>query len=235
MDMTGEFVRINYIGRIKESGEIFDLTDEAVAKKSGLHDPRVRYGPVPVVTGSNMILPALEDELKKMGVGEKKTVELAPEKAFGQRDSRLIRIFTESQFRKHDMAPAPGMKVEVNDLTGRVLSVSGGRVRVDFNHTLAGKTIVYDIELTEKIEKADEKVKALVQYYTGIDPKHVAVNVAEKDITIRMPPKSDVSAGTRGTIAAQVTKWVDKKSVRFEEVFEQPGDGQRAGKSAAEK
>jgi FKBP-type peptidyl-prolyl cis-trans isomerase 2 len=47
------------------------------------------------------------------------------------------------------MTPYPGMIVSVNRLRGKVLSVSGGRVRVDFNHPLAGKTLRFDVEVVE--------------------------------------------------------------------------------------
>lgn len=68
---SGEFVLIDYVGRIKNSGEIFDLTREGEAKEAGIYKKDFKYGPVPVVIDGNFVLPGLNDALKEMKVREK--------------------------------------------------------------------------------------------------------------------------------------------------------------------
>ncbi len=58
------------------------------------------------------------------------------------------------------MNPVPGMKISSNGSTGKILTVNGGRVKVDFNHELAGKDLIYDVEVTEIIDDVEEKLKA---------------------------------------------------------------------------
>jgi FKBP-type peptidyl-prolyl cis-trans isomerase 2 len=218
---NGDFVRVNYVGRIKENNEIFDLTDEEIAKKEGVYNPRIKYGPVPIIFGADMILKSLEEEIKKMNVGEKKKIELKSEQAFGQRDTKLIKIFTEKQFKEQDMRPVPGLIVEINDLRGRVLSVNAGRVKVDFNHPLSGKDLSYDVEIVVKIEKSDDKIKSVVQYYTGIEPGLTKVVITEKTASIELPSKVNIPGNVRETIANETTKWLkDVEKVKFEETFE---------------
>ena len=59
-----DFVNIDYVGRIKESGEIFDLTDAELAKESNIFNPQMKYGPVTVIIGAGHILKGLENKIK---------------------------------------------------------------------------------------------------------------------------------------------------------------------------
>ncbi len=217
---NGDFVKVSYIGRIKENNEIFDLTDEAVAKKENIHDAKANYGPVTLILGEKMILPAVEEEVKKMAPGETKTFELTPEKAFGPRDTRLIKVFSESEFRKNDMNPAPGLNVNVNGLRGKVLSLSGGRARVDFNHPLSGKTLVYEMTFVGTIDKTDDKIKSIMQYYAGIKPGSIGVSVNGADVVIKLPTRNTVHAEMKDKAANEIMKWAKADRVTFEEVFE---------------
>jgi peptidylprolyl isomerase len=114
-------------------------------------------------------------------------LEIAPEDGFGSRTEKLIRLVPLNEFRKHNTDPIPGMVVEADNMRGKVMSVSGGRVKVDFNHPLSGKTLIYDIDIKSKIEDVEGKVRAIVKLYTQMDEK---VNVAtfEKEMEIELPP-----------------------------------------------
>lgn len=215
----GDFIRIDYVGRISESGEIFDLTKEDVAKKEGIFNSNLKYGPVPVVIGGNFIVKGLENELKKMNVDEKKKITVKPDDAFGERKPEFIKLIPMSEFKKQDMDPYPGMPVTINRLMGRVLSVSGGRVRVDFNHPLAGKTLEYEVEITGKITKTLEKVKAILEFFLK-DEKDIEVSIKEDTVEIKM--KKDVVTGVKRTIAENIMKWAKNiKKVRFVDEFTQ--------------
>jgi FKBP-type peptidyl-prolyl cis-trans isomerase 2 len=88
----GDFVYISYVGRIKESGEIFDTTSEEIARKEGVYNPEIKYEDVPIIIGAGFVIPGLDEELEKMNVGEKKIVEIEPKKAFGERREDLIKL-----------------------------------------------------------------------------------------------------------------------------------------------
>ncbi len=67
------------------------------------------------------------------------------------------------EFRKQGMKPEVGMAITSDGTTGIIRSVSGGRVRVDFNHELAGKNLVYNIQVVKIIDDDVEKVKSMIE------------------------------------------------------------------------
>ena len=74
-----EFLRIEYTGKEKDTGTVFDTTDEKIAKEAGTYKEDGVYGSAPIVLGKKMLLKGLEDVLKNMKEGEEKSVELPPE------------------------------------------------------------------------------------------------------------------------------------------------------------
>ncbi|MEM7819554.1 MAG: peptidylprolyl isomerase [Candidatus Aenigmatarchaeota archaeon] len=178
----GDFIRINYIGRL-DSGEIFDLTDAEIAKKENVYNPNIKYGPIPIIVGEGFLLKGLDDALFDMDVGEKKKIEIKPEYGFGQRKPELIKILPKKIFKSQNIEPKPGMVIDFSGTKGRIQSINAGRVRVDFNNPLAGKTLHYEIEIKEKIEDVTEKIKSIFEFF-GID--NAKIKVDEDNVTIDM-------------------------------------------------
>jgi len=218
---SGDFVYINYVGRVKDSGEIFDLTKEDVAKKEGIFNPKFKYGAVPVVIDSKLILPGLNDVLKEMKVGEKKKVEIKPENAFGQRNPDLVKLLPEAAFKEQNMEVKAGSFVTIKGIKGRVVTVSGGRVKVDFNHPLAGKNLEYEIEIVSKIEEKEEKIKSIVYYFTGIGKEEINIGTNEKEVEITIKKKADIPSRTKEIVSNTIMKWVEGiEKIKFVEIFE---------------
>jgi FKBP-type peptidyl-prolyl cis-trans isomerase 2 len=214
----GDFVLVDFVGRVKESGEIFDLTIESVAKENGIYDPNFSYKPVPVIIGSHMIIKGVEEALTSMEVNEKKKITVKPEDGFGNRSEKLIRLIPISEFRKQDIDPFPGMSITMNGLHGRVLAVSGGRVKVDFNHVLAGKELEYDLEIKKLIDKTEEKVQAIYNIFVKTKED---LRVVFNDGVVEIYSKDDLPKDVKKDIADTIKKWVEEiKKVRFVEEFE---------------
>ncbi len=180
----GQFVRVNFIGRL-ESGEIFDLTDEETAKKEKVYDERIKYKPMPVIVGAGFLIPGLDKALHDMKIGDKKGMELKPEEGFGQRDPKLIRVVPRNVF-EGKVDPKPGMVVDFSGMRGRIQSVEAGRIRVDFNNPLAGKILKYEIEITEEITDPLEKVKGILEFF-GADNAGAEIANNEVNIKFRFP------------------------------------------------
>ena len=200
---TNDFIKINFIGKVKETSMEFDKGEN-----------------VPIIVGVNYILKGIDNVLVEMNVGDKKTIELSPENAFGNRDARLVKLVPLSEFKKHNTNPYPGMILEADNMRGRILSVSGGRVSVDFNHPLAGKALVYDLEIKEKLENLEDKVKALIEIYTRMDGSKVKTLANEKEIEIEVPPM--INSVYKKKIADDVIKFLGFDKVKFVEIFEKP-------------
>ena len=161
----GDFVRVNFTGKIKETDEVFDTTYDEIAQEAGIFDENKTYKPIPIVVGGNHLLPAIEEAIKGLEAGDAKHVEVDSDDAFGPRDPKMIQLVPMKEFKKQGMTPYPGMRISAGEGTGKILTVNGGRVKVDFNHELAGKDLVYDVEVCEIIEDNDEKIKSMIELH----------------------------------------------------------------------
>jgi len=175
-----DFIRLNYTGTVKETGEVFDTTYEEVAEEAGIKVEGKDYHPIILSVGADQVLQALQDQLVGLEEGEEKTIEIPCEDAFGKRDQSLIRLIPMKEFKKQNIKPFVGMPISLDGQQGVVRTVDGGRVRVDFNHRLAGKDIVYEVVVEEKIEDDVEKIKGLIDVYYG-NPN---INLEKTDVVI---------------------------------------------------
>ena len=158
----GAFVLVEYTLRVKETGEVIDTTSEEEARKAGIYDPKDRYGPRLVIIGEGRLIPGLEKAIRELSPGEEKDVEIPPSEAFGERKPENIKIMSRNVFIRSGVTPEPGKIVEINGRLAVIRSVTGGRVVVDFNHPLAGKTILAKVKLVKLIEDIGEKLLYLV-------------------------------------------------------------------------
>jgi len=219
---SGDFVYIDYIGKIKNSGEIFDLTREDIAKKEGIYNEKLKYGHVPVVVDAGFVVEGLNDAIKEMNIGDKKKIMIEPEKAFGERSDELVKLIPEARFKEQGIDVVPGSNIMINNLRGKIISNDGGRVKVDFNHPLAGKILEYEIEIIQEMKENIDKIKALAYYFTGADKEKIDVQIKEKIAEIEVN-EIEVRREVRGRIAAQIMKWVpDIETVKFIDVFKKP-------------
>ncbi|ASI98423.1 FKBP-type peptidyl-prolyl cis-trans isomerase [Thermococcus celer] len=224
----GDVIKLHYTGRVKETGEVFDTTFEEVAKEAGIYSEKGVYGPVPIAVGAGHVLKGLDERLEGLEVGKKYTLEIPPEKGFGRRDPKLIKTFTLGQFRRQGIYPLPGMPVEIETesgrkLKGKVMTVSGGRVRVDFNHPYAGKHLIYEVEVIEKIEDPIERVKALIELrMPRVDTEKVVIEVGEKDVTVDLSQLVD-EVDRNTLVLGEILLESDLKFIGYEEVTFKPG------------
>ena len=161
----GDFIRLEYTGKVQETGNVFDTTDENVAEEAGIKLDNKTYGAIPIVVGGGHVLKGLDEALIGMEEGEEKKVEITPEEGFGLRDPKLLQLIPMGEFKKQGMKPEVGMAITSDGTTGIIRSVSGGRVRVDFNHELAGKNLEYDIKVIKEIKDDVEKVKSMIELH----------------------------------------------------------------------
>ena len=213
----GEFVRIDYTGRIKSTGEVFDTTKEDVARKGNIFNSKLRYSPIPVIIGAGFLIKGLEKALREMEVGEKKIVIVKPEEGFGERREELVKLLPIALFERSNVKPIPGNYVTINNLKGKIVSVNGGRVKIDFNHPLAGKELEYEIEIREIITEPLEKAKAIVEQFIGFN--NVKVRVSEKGVEIIMH-RVNLGELVRQRISDTILKWIPEfEKVKFVNIY----------------
>ena len=117
--------------------------------------------PVLYLQGRNGILDALEAELTGKQVGDKVDITLLPEQAYGARNPHAIERIP-VKYLLDKKKPKKNQIVRVNTQNGPkevvVLKVGRFNVDVDTNHPLAGKTLRFDIEITEVREASEEEL-----------------------------------------------------------------------------
>ncbi|MHA1668785.1 MAG: FKBP-type peptidyl-prolyl cis-trans isomerase [Candidatus Heimdallarchaeaceae archaeon] len=184
----GDMVKINYTGRTKEDNKVFDTTYENIAKKEGIYDEKVIYHPFTLIVGKKWLPIGLEKQLIGMKEGEKKVIEVEAKEGFGLRDRTKIRLIQRREFQRHQIKPKENMKVEIGGQTGRILKVSSSRVKVDFNHDLAGHDLIYEVEIVKKITDIKEQFICLLEKrLPGVDFSETKIEIKDKTLIVELP------------------------------------------------
>ena len=228
---NGDFVRLNFTGKVQENDEIFDTTFEDVAKEANLFNENKEYKPIPIIVGGNHLLPAIEEAIVGLEEGDSKTIEIDSENAFGPRNRQLIQLIPMKEFKKQGMTPVPGMIITSEGNNGKILTVNGGRVKVDFNHELAGKDLIFDVDVVEIIDNDEDKIKSMIELHyatpnmdidkTVVDIDGDVVNITLDEITKFDQQRSYMEVTmARFKIAKDIWDNTEFEKVNFVDSFE---------------
>jgi len=220
---TKKFIKISYTGRLKEEKTVFETTNQEVATKEGIYNEKMIYKPTPVIVGEGHVLEGVDEALEKMNVGDERTLDVSPDKGFGRRDPALIRLIPRKIFTQQKMNPIPGMVVTLDGKPARIQTVSGGRVRVDFNSELAGKSLVYNVRVEGEAKDDREKVAYLIERsFNSAD--NFKINSGEnRSLTIQIPKEAFRDKNIlfrKASLSAEIFKYLDFDKITFEEVWE---------------
>ncbi len=162
-----DFIEIDFVGKVKDSGQVFDLTREEDAKKYDVQNPKMKYKPLKICVGQGHLVKGLEDFLIGKDESKSYTVDLPPDQAFGKKDPKLMKIVSASVFKDQKIKPFPGLRVNFDNYQGTVKTVSGGRCVIDFNHPLAGHDVIYEIKGMKVISDINEKIHTMLHGFLG--------------------------------------------------------------------
>lgn len=187
-----DFVEIHYTGKIKLLNKVFDTSDEEVAKSNQIHSKNMKYGPVVICIGEHNVIKGLDSKLENRETGKTYEIEISAEEGFGKKDPKLMKIVSISLFKKQNMQPYPGLQINADGMIATVRSVNGGRINLDFNHPLAGRDLVYTINVIKKVEDVHEKVKSLIQFNLLLPEYNFKTEIIENVLKItskiKIPP-----------------------------------------------
>jgi peptidylprolyl isomerase len=223
----GDFILINYTAKVKETNEVFDTTVEDTAKKERLQKEGEIYEPKLVVVGEGWVLKALDDSLEAMEPGKAETVEISPDKAFGQRDPEKVKQVHLRKLAEKGINPALGMRIEYGGKNAVIRSIGAGRVLLDFNPPLAGKTLIYDVTVSKKLETPEEKIGAVIhRRIPPVEEGKFKFAIQDKTLTVDMPEDTfyleGVQIAKRG-IAMDIQKFFpDLEETKFVDTFKAP-------------
>lgn len=133
---NGDVVHVHYHGTLND-GSTFDSSEGR--------------DPLSFTVGSGQVIQGFDDALLDMSIGEKKTVNIPVEQAYGNRTEDMVIEFPKDQF-PDDVTPQEGQALHISDAEGNIVPVVVSEVReetvmLDANHPLAGQDLTFEIEL----------------------------------------------------------------------------------------
>ena len=135
---TGDTVKVHYHGKLTD-GTTFDSSEGRE--------------PLEFEVGSGMVIKGFDEGLIGMEVGDKKTIDIPVEDAYGPRDPEMLMEFPIDRF-PEDMKPEIGMQLTMTNEAGQnfpvvIAEVNGDTAILDGNHPLAGEDLIFDLNLVE--------------------------------------------------------------------------------------
>ena len=186
----GDLVLIDYTIRVKETGELIETTIKDVADKEGVQGAG-RFEPRLAIPGKGYMLKAFEEQLIGMAPGEEKKFEIPPEKAFGQRDPSKIKVIPLRRLKDVEGPITIGSRIVVDGKEGIVRSIGSGRVQVDFNPYLAGKTLDCYVRIVKILTEKTEKIKALIHNrIPDVEVEKFKIRATKNGVTIQIPEEA---------------------------------------------
>lgn len=213
----GDFIKVSYTGKFDDE-KIFDTTDEELAKSNNIYNDRGMYGGDVVIVGAGHTIVGLDEDFVGKDVGYSGTVEIPPEKGFGEHNLKLVESVSITKFK--DRKVYEGLEVEVNGQRGVVTKVIGRRVRVDMNHPLAGKTVIYEYNIEKLLDDEVEKIQGLFSLYTGLQDLDVEVsNGTATIITPAMLSYNQRWLMSKSRVATEIIENVGVEEVLYVEKY----------------
>lgn len=134
----GDTVAVHYTGKL-EDGEVFDSSEGRE--------------PLEFTVGAGQLIQGFDDAVKGLDEGETATIEVPPEKGYGERNPEMIQELPRERLQNVDnLETGQVLGLETEDgrqFQATVKKVADETVTLDFNHFLAGKTLVFDIEVVK--------------------------------------------------------------------------------------
>ncbi len=185
----GSLILVDYTAKVNDSEDVFDTTLEEDAKKYSIHEPNVKYQPKLVSIGevSYPVLKGLDEALAKTSVGDKLTVEVTPDKGFGERDSGKVRMVPLRKLGEDAEKVSVGDTIEVDNKRGIIRFIGSGRVQIDYNHRYAGKTILFDVNVLKSLDSPNDKIDGILKNRLPVEDTKIAFDLKDKEVSVIVP------------------------------------------------
>ena len=184
---NGSLILVDYTAKVKDTNEVFETTIEDEAKKHSIHDANIKYQPKLVSVGESWVLKGLDEALAKTKVGDKLTVEVTPEKGFGERDSGKVRMIPLRKLGDDAEKVSIGDTIEIDNKKGIIRFIGSGRVQVDYNHRFAGKTILYDVNVIKSLDSDEDKIFGILKRHLPVEDSKLILKKSGNSVDIVVP------------------------------------------------
>lgn len=222
----GSLIQVDYTAKVKDTGDVFETTLEEEAKKHDIYDPNVKYQPKLVSVGESWVLKGLDEALANTNVGDKLTVEVTPDKGFGERDSSKVRMVPLRKLGEDAEKVSVGDTIELEGRKGIVRFIGSGRIQVDFNHRYAGKTIEYDVHVVKALDTDEDKILGILKRHIPLEDSKLLFKKERTSLDITIPQeifRADGLQIMKHFIQMDVFKFIPSlEKVNFIETHENP-------------
>src|ERR687897_1776365 len=149
--------------------------------------------------------------------------EIFPDKGFGERDTSKVRMIPQRKLGEKANEIKVGDVVELDDRTGIVRYIGSGRVQIDYNHRLASRVLVYDVNVVKKIESNEDKIKYLLKRRLPLDDEKAKIEHNDDTVLIELPEDISLLDGLqiiKKAVTTDIFKFVDGlNKITFQEVY----------------
>lgn len=183
----GSLILIDYTAKVKDTNEVFETTIEDEAKKHSIHDANIKYQPKLVSVGESWVLKGLDEALPNTKAGDKLTVEVTPDKGFGERDSGKVRMIPLRKLGEDAEKVSVGDTIDIDNKRAIVRFIGSGRVQVDYNHRYAGKTILYDVNILKSLDSDEDKIQGILKRHIPVEDSKLIFKKTGTVLDITIP------------------------------------------------
>ena len=134
----GDFIELSFEMRAGQDKKLISTSKEDLAKKEDIFDDKKKYKDAVIVIGTEGLFKEINDSFKQAEIGKEYEVTVPAKDAYGMRDNKNIKVVPMREFQRNKINPEIGKEVNINNKSGKIISVTPGRVLIDYNHELAG-------------------------------------------------------------------------------------------------
>ncbi|WP_440947513.1 FKBP-type peptidyl-prolyl cis-trans isomerase [Methanosarcina sp. T3] len=146
----GDYLLIDYTGKL-EDGTIFDTTLKEKAREAGIYSEEKEYRPLFFRADARQVVKGIDAGVLGMREGEEKTLKIAPEDAYGEYKDYMVQKIPLARLELEEPPEAGKKIITPGGREVKVLDSTETYATLDFNHELAGKTLILEIKLVSII------------------------------------------------------------------------------------
>ncbi len=146
---VGDTIGVNYVWALQEDKSVFDTSLEDVAKANDIHNPQRPYEPLTFTVWAKQMIPGFDKGVVWMKTGETKEIKIPAAEWYGERTDEAIQEIPMQVFTDAGTDPVIWEQYNFGIAPGTVLEIWEETVKLDFNHFLAGKDLMFEVTIEE--------------------------------------------------------------------------------------
>ncbi len=217
----GDFIELSFEMRAGKDKKLISTSKEDVAKAENIFDEKKKYKDAVIIVGSDGLFKEINESFKNAEIGKEYEVEVPAKDAYGLRDNKNIKVVPMREFQRNNINPEMGKEVNINNKVGRIISVTPGRVLIDYNNELAGKDLYYKYEIKKVIDDVAGKAKAIIDMDYS-DSENFEISLDNNTVNIQIPEeaKFDVNwVDSKYRIVNDIRKYMQDYDIVVKELY----------------